>query len=89
MKTIKDFVVFVERYKEDINIENILQVPFIRKGLLYFLYLSTNGIGTTASKICQISQSIARTSNTEVNAEMEVVDNFSPPCGQATPNCKG
>ena len=55
MKTIKDFVVFVERYKEDINNENI-HVPFIRKGLLYFLYFST---GTTASKICQLSESIA------------------------------
>ena len=69
MKTIKDFVVFVERYKEDINIKKNLQVPFIRKGLLYFLYLSTKSIGTTASKICQISESIARTSNTEVNAD--------------------
>ena len=76
MKTIKDFVVIVERYKEDINIENILQVPFIRKGLLYFLYLSTKNIGTTASKLCQISESIARTSNTEVNALSESIKRF-------------
>ena len=36
---------------------------------MYFVYLSTKSIGTTASKICHISESIARTRNTEVNAD--------------------
>ena len=40
MKSFKDFVVLVD--KADINDENILQVPFTRKGLVYLLYLSTN-----------------------------------------------
>ena len=49
------------------NDEKIFQVPFIRKGLVYFLYLSTKSMGTTTSKLSQIFENVAMASNTELN----------------------